>query len=271
MPIQKDPHAPVQWQAYRLTGQGALAARASRKLRNDELLVTAFAATLLRMELDRVPLWRGDHVEIKQLVEDFTRYLYLPRLREPEVLLEAIRDGLRLLTWQQDAFGYAESYDEKAKRYRGLRGGQNVAIPDSDAPGLLVRPVVAEAQAEAEVERPPSSANLEAVNGKKRGGQVTGASDTGSSDSGSGTTTAESPKPRRFHGAVALDPVRVGRDAGTIADEVISHLAGIVGAEVEVTLEIEAKIPEGANENVVRTVTENCRTLKFKDQGFERD
>src|SRR6266446_7686808 len=58
-----------------------------------------FAATRLRMELDRVPLWRGDHVAIKQLIEDFGRYLYLPRLKEPAVLLEAIREGLRLLTW----------------------------------------------------------------------------------------------------------------------------------------------------------------------------
>ena len=73
----------MEWQAIRLTGQEALAVRASKKLRNDELLVTGFAGTRLRMELDRVPLWRGDHVAIKQLVEDFARYLYLPRLQGP--------------------------------------------------------------------------------------------------------------------------------------------------------------------------------------------
>ena len=28
---------------------------------------------------------------------------------------------------------------------------------------------------------------------------------------------------RRFHGSVELDPMRLGRDAGRIADEVISH------------------------------------------------
>src|SRR5207249_11571982 len=63
--------------------------RASKKLRNDELLVTALAGTRLRMELDRVPLWRENHVAIKQLVEDFARYLYLPRLTEPSVLLRS--------------------------------------------------------------------------------------------------------------------------------------------------------------------------------------
>ena len=82
--------------------------------------------------------------------------------------------------------------------------------------------------------------------------------------------SAPSPtRPRRFHGSVALDPTRVGRDAGRIADEVISHLAGLVGSQVNVTLEVHAEIQEGVPEKVVRTITENCRTLKFQDQGFE--
>ena len=69
-------------------------------------------------------------------------------------MLGAIRDGFGLLTWEQDSFAYAESYDEAAKRYRGLRGGQNVAVSDSDA-GLLVRPEVARRQIDAETTPPP--------------------------------------------------------------------------------------------------------------------
>ena len=78
-------------------------------------------------------------------------------------------------------------------------------------------------------------------------------------------------QPRRFHGSVTLDAARVGRDASKIAEEVIAHLAGLVGANVTVTLEIQADVPSGAPDNVVCTVTENCRTLKFSDQGFERE
>ena len=77
--------------------------------------------------------------------------------------------------------------------------------------------------------------------------------------------------PKRFHGSVELDSTRVGRDAGRIADEVISHLVGLVGATVNVTLDISAEIPSGASDQVVRTVTENSRTLKFKSQGFEQE
>jgi hypothetical protein len=70
-------------------------------LKNDELLVTSLGSARLRMDLDKVPLWRGDHVTIRQLVEDFGRYLYLPRVRDPEVLLGAIRSGFSLLTWER--------------------------------------------------------------------------------------------------------------------------------------------------------------------------
>ena len=45
----------------------------------------------------------------------------------------------------------------------------------------------------------------------------------------------------------------------------------LVGANVEVTLEIQASIPDGAPEKTVRDVTENCRTLKFESYGFEED
>ena len=78
-------------------------------------------------------------------------------------------------------------------------------------------------------------------------------------------------KPKRFHGTVTLDSARVGRDAGRIADEVIAHLSGLVGSTVKVTLEIEADVSGGVPENVVRTVTENSRTLKFDSHGFEQE
>ena len=78
--------------------------------------------------------------------------------------------------------------------------------------------------------------------------------------------------PRRYHGTVRLDPTRVGRDASQIAEEVVSHLVGLAGAEVTVTIEIDANLPDGASDHVVRTVTEDGRTLKFESgSGFERD
>jgi hypothetical protein len=195
VPTQGNPQAAMAWQAIRLSGQEALAVRASTKLRRDELLVTSFGATRLRLEMDRIPLWRGNYVAIKQLVDDFGRYSYLPRLKDATLLLSAVRDGCALLTWMHDAFAYAESYDETAQRYRGLRGGQHIAVMDDDA-GLLVRPEVARQQINAE------TPTLQPGGGDP--GPVTPPGPAPTPDPLAGPTTPL-PGPRRFHGTVTCD------------------------------------------------------------------
>ncbi len=269
VPTQSNPQADVEWQAFRLTGQDALAVRASKKLRNDELLISGLAASRLRLELDQVPLWRGDHVSIQQLTEDFARYLYLPRLRDTGVLVEAIRSGLSLLTWAQDSFAYAESVDEAAGRYRGLQTGRQLWVDGESPIGLLVKPEAAQRQLAAEAPAAGGGAPPQA-------GEPSSEGATPTTTAGEVTGGGEQPPPvqtgpKRFHGTATLDTTRVGRDAGRIADEVVAHLAGILGAKVKITLEIEAEIPSGAPDHVVRTVTENCRTLKFDSQGFEAE
>ena len=137
----------------------------------------------------------------------------------------------------------------------------------SESASLLVKPDVARRQLEAEVKPvvPP---------GEQGAGPSGGAQGPATSPDDAGTTnTPVTPAklPRRFHGSVRLDTARVGRDAGKIAEEVIAHLSGLVGADVVVTMEVEAQIPSGVPENVVRTVTENSRTLKFTTQGFESE
>ena len=255
-PHQSSPQAPIEWQSFRLAGQDPLAVRASTRLRKEELLIARFAGTRLRMELDKIPLWRGDHVAVRQLVEDFARYPYLPRLAGPEVLVEAVQDGVALLTWESDAFAYADSFDEAAGRYRGLRGGQQMRITADDA-GVVVKSEVARRQIDEDAKG-------------KRPGELP-PPPPGDETKDTEEEQVEERKLTRFFGTVELDATRAGRDASRIADEVISHLSGLVGANVKVTLEIQADIPEGAPEHVVRTVTENSRTLKFKNQGFERE
>ena len=262
-PVQATPADPVTWEAARLTGQGALADRAARRLKSDDLLAAGFAGTRLQMELDRVPLWRGDHVPVRQVVEDFASYLYLPRLQEPTVLLRAVADGVGLLTWSDDSFGYADSFDEANGRYRGLRGGQAITLTDMDAAGVIVKPDVARRQFEAERDASPVPTGPD--------GDGADPSTTPPGPGPEPPLPPPEPQPTRYHGSVSLDPTRTGRDGGRIADEVITHLAGLVGANVRVTLEIEADIPAGAPDHVVRTVTENSRTLKFSSHGFERE
>lgn len=262
VPVQTSPQSQVQWQATRLSGSEPLAVRASKKLRSDELLLTGFAPTRLRMELDRVPLWRGKHVPISQLIEDFAKYIYLPRLQTSRVLNASVQDGLNLLTWGKDSFAYADSYDESSNRYRGLVGGRMVTIGSG---GLLVHPDAAVEQLDAETPKPVPGVSTA---GTGNGG-TTPTPGRGGEDKGDEPQPKK--RPTRFYGSVTLDASRVGRDAGRIADEVLSHLSGLVGSNVKVTLEIEASVPTGVSDDTVRVVTENARTLKFESQGFESE
>jgi hypothetical protein len=276
VPGQSSPTAPVEWQSIRLSGTEALALRAAKKLKNEESLILSLAGSQLRREMDRVPLWRAtadgtqNHVAVKQLMEDFGRYLYLPRLQTPAILTEASEDGIKLLTWEKDGFAYADDYDEAGKRYRGLRAGQRVHVAPDAPTGMLVKPERARRQLDEEkpVTRPPGPTGTETGTSVGVGGDP---GTTGASGGKGLTVPRPRPQPRRFHGTVRLDAGRTGRDAGKVADEVLAHLVGLVGAEVTVTLEIAAQVPGGVPENVVRTVTENCRTLKFSSQGFEAE
>jgi hypothetical protein len=256
VPVQSTPQAGVEWQAIRLTGQDPLAVRASKKLKSEELLVTGLAGTRLRLELDRIPLWRGEHVSVRQLVEDFAKYMYLPRLVDPRVLLGAVTDGIGLLTWARESFAYADGYDEAAKRYSGLRAARQVPVSDALMAGLLVKPEIATEQMKAEevvVGVPPAP-------GPSLPGGTTGG--------GGEPESKPAKKIRRFHASAELDPSRMGKDAGRLGDEVVSHLAGLVGSSVHVTVEIQVDVPNGIPENVVRIVTENANTLKLRS-GFE--
>jgi hypothetical protein len=243
----------VQWEATRAGGSDALAVRVSKRLRSDDSLIVAFGGALLRMNLDGIPLWRDDHVAVRDLWGYFAQYLYLPRLRGANVLCGAVADGVRQLTWQQDGFAYADSYDEAQQRYVGLRAMEEIVLHDTT--GLLVKPDVAAAQLERERQNvPEGEPDVEATDREE--------------ESAIGVSK-QNGKPRRFYGSVHLDPIRMGRDAGEIAEAVVQHLASVLGADVEIRLEIEAKIPDGASDDVVRTVTENARTLKFDQHGFE--
>ena len=139
------------------------------------------------------------------------------------MLAGAIQDGLGLLLWNHESFAYADSYDEAAGRYRGLRCGQPVHVSVDGASGLLVKSYVALKQQTAEAPPEPQVPGTPGLV-RERGPEEQG-------------NAEPAPRlPRRFHGTVQLDAARVGRDAGRIADEVIAHLEGLVGADVTVTL-----------------------------------
>ena len=84
------------------------------------------------------------------------------------------------------------------------------------------------------------------------------------------SVTAET-RYHRFYGSVKINPRMMAGDAGKIMEEVVKHLTTLYGANVQVTLEIQATLPNGAPESTRRAVEENCRTLRFEGFGFEEE
>jgi predicted AAA+ superfamily ATPase len=258
VPEQHDKTGPITWREVPAKGSDALAVRSAKKLINDGLLVAHhWAGVLLRLELDRIPLWRGDHVSVKQLADDFATYVYLPRLGNTELLFGAIADGAAAILWEKDTFAYAPVYNEEAKRYAGLDPGRRPA--GVDLAGYVVRPEVARAQLNAESAALPRSATPTEAGASSE--VTTSSAHAGQSNVVAPVTTPQ--LPNHFYADVDVDALRFGRDAGQIADAIVTHLNGLVGAKVNVSLQIEASVPEGIPETVQRTVSENCRTLKI--------
>jgi hypothetical protein len=196
----------------------------------------------LRLEIDRVPLWRGDSVSIHQLAEDFAQYLYLPRLKDEGLLLTAIADGAASLAWREETFVYAEGYDEARGRYLGLKEGQWIA-PSLDGGTMLVKSAVAAAQIEADAAEHAGQASAADAATTYAPVHPNGSMREGGIASSAPVAPSVPPKPQftRFHGTKSLEATRLVRDTDEIAKEVIKHLTMLGGAQVEVTIEIQAR------------------------------
>lgn len=258
----------ISWQIGRLgSGNESPVLKAAKKVRREEFLIVKWSPALLRMELDRW-LWKDvPHLSLKKLWEYLCTYCYLPRLGGVDVLKEAIREGVR----SRDSFGYATSVSPMG-RYQGLVFGADPGGIHIDDQSVIVKPEVARAQADGP-ER--SRSEVSAVPGTL--GTVPGGLDPEPAQRGaarSGQTALPlhaAARPIRFFGTASLDPTRFGRDMERLSQEVIQHLSSLVGARIELTLDIHAEIVDGFPDGTVRIVSENCRTLRLAQFGFEKE
>ena len=82
-------------------------------------------------------------------------------------------------------------------------------------------------------------------------------------------TGVSAPANRHFYMTAKLDNTRVNRDVQNYLQEIIQHLMAVDGSQVELKLDVEVIAPKGIPATTVRTVSENCRTLKIEDFGFD--
>lgn len=251
----------IVWDKDRLIGMEKIVPKAAAKMLQNEQVITKWAPSLLKMELDNL-LWREDnHIMVKKLWEYLTTYCYLPRLANFDVLVSTIKVGVT----SDEAFAIASSYN--GERYSGLK--YNTAVFDVYPSDYLVKDLVALKQFNQD--------NQAVQGGNGSGGTTTtdGTGGTGGGGVGPGPIWPQEeppaqPKNDHFFMSVKLDNTRVIRDLQKYLDEVINHLSSVDNCTVELSLEVSANAKDGFPPGTVRTVSENCRTLRIDNFGFDK-
>ena len=204
-----------------------------KKIREEELVISEWADSHLENTLLK---WYAEDnaINIKQFFADCARYLYLPRLKNLQVLQQAIEKGV-----VNGSFGYARTDSYQGLLYGDL--GHQITI-DNDS--VLVKKEIASARVAQK--QPPSSVQSEVINTKEIVKQ-------------------------RFYGAVNIQPQRAKIDLAKIIDEVVIHLVADNLTSVSLNFEITAQRAEqGFDQQLQRILQENCEALDFKLAEFEQ-
>lgn len=257
----------IVWDVIRISGgNDTIVSKAANKMIQNEALITKWAPALLLMELDNVLWTEIDSINIKKLWDYLCTYCYLPRLANYSVLEEAIRAGINSTEYFAIAAGRSDErfIDLKYNQYVGI-----VANSDYLVKIVVALKQIADAKA-AQPETPPTPLGGN-VNPTIPGEQPVVHPGSGAQPVQPPVTPPqpEQPKNTHFYMSATLDNTRINRDVQRLVEEVISHLTAVDGCKLEVSLEVNAKASDGMPIPTVRTVSENCRTLKIEDFGFD--
>ena len=235
-------------------------ARATKKLVGEEGLLTELGPARLDRDLQKY-IWNGKpHLSLKDLREYLNRYIYLPRLKNQEVLIKAVQSAVSGMLL--GPFAYAERWDEKTDTYLGLaieRAGNAAVVIDGDS--VIIKPAVAEAHRPA----PPQPGPTGTPPGPRDGTPQPGEQTTGETP----TTAPTEKRPTRFTGVVMISPERPARDIHQIVEAIVEQLTTLPGSQVKLRLEIEAEVSGGLDRAKVRTLVENANTLGFIEKSVE--
>ena len=265
-PESTKPAPEVEWDELTIRGGTEFVQRVAEKA-TGEVFFTTLNGHSLRHAIDSIPLWRGDkkdHVELDQLAEDFARYLYLPRLASPDVLLRGIISCITLAD-STGSVAIADARDPEG-RFRNLRVANHAGIAFK-AGIIVVHPTAAEAQIAADKAKATAGPTGPI-------GPIPGSSSPGGSAPPFPPGPAGPPRAtaiaRRFYLLKDLDPLTPTDELRKITESVLQHLVG-AGGQPRITLSVEVQLPHGASEELKLKVKENCRTLKIKDADFAEE
>jgi hypothetical protein len=239
-----------------------LVERVSDRLVRDGMLADRQAPAnirlVLRQKLSGVWEAKGS-ISVGELWGLYTRYTFMPRLRDRSVLVSGIRAVLELDSWESNGFALATSVD--GDRFEGLAiPGTGTGFGEITDATLLVVPERALAQ------QPPrreaGETGDKAANGRSAGRE----NRLGGGDAPG--TPGKKDLALHFHGLLKIGRERYGKAFKDLQLEILPHLDD-PETELEITIEIHARRDSGFSEEKQRIVTENAQVLKFEQADFE--
>ena len=262
----------VVWDNSRISGSSEdIIKKATTQVLQREAVIDKWAPSLLLLELDNL-LWKDQkYLSIKKLWDFLCTYCYLPRIKNYEVLEETIKRGVN----SSEFFAYAA--DVTDDRFVDLKYNQPLLYIDKS--GYLVKPDAARKQILDDQARAQAGNNDKPIvrtdpvtptfpidpNHQNNGSGVT--------DGNGGSEPTQTPPPANlqhsFFMSANIDNTRIVRDVQKYVEEVIVHLLNANDCNVEISLEVKASSDSGFSQPTVRAVSENCRTLKIDNFGFD--
>jgi hypothetical protein len=264
VPSQEPGSSEIELESILINGEGTLAGRVTKKADAGEFVVRAFSPSLLRMQINRLNLWKDKpYVPVDVVVGYFSQYVYMPKVVQPKVVVDAVWQLDDVLSIELDGFAYADSYDDG--RFVGLTVTAPSAVRQG---GLIVDPKVAQEQIEKDTKPKESGAHGGTGESTETGGSTgtTGETGTGATASGGTAPTV----PTRFQATKELTTNRVVRDVGQIYEEVVSHFV-TSGIQVRVSIDIESDQLNKLTEDQRSAIRENLKTLGFGNDDWSMD
>ena len=246
-----------------------LAVRTGRKLVKEDVLRVQIAPATVRHDLDSKlhRVWNQGRIRFGDLWDYYTKYPYLPRLRDKSVLVRAVGEAMLDIAWADQGFALAAGYDAATGDFSGL----GIPLEDDFAAinddTYLVAPQVALAQRKRESEA-SAVVPIEEKPGESSSGP--GIAVVAHSQNAPSTSMVLRGRYRGRYEVDASQPEAMADRVREAIEEVVRHIAAAPGAEnVEIVIEVSAENAEGFTEGLARTVRENSRVLGFDLSEFE--
>ncbi|GAB3394347.1 ATP-binding protein [Azotobacter armeniacus] len=245
----------IQWEHFPVNaGATNLAQEIERVLKENELLITEWAPYHLANML-KSWFWKDDVKEVGALEvwQKSCCYLYLPRLRDSEIFVRTLNQGVQ----SRDFFAIAQG--KEGERYPGFVFDKATSVI-LDGSCLLIEPGAATAYEASLVKPDPGP----------------GPEPEPEPGPGPGPSPDPTPEPEivrrlptQFYASAELDPVKAKMQFATLVDEVIQQFTAKHGVNVTISIDIQANSGSGFDDSLQRSVKENCNVLKVNTYEFE--